>query len=315
MRRFSILAGLGLVVVAVGCIPGCKRDVAPDQPVAATTEKPAPAQHVAYMNENARLVQSIKSTKVEIQATQGKDTVGLEGSLFCQKPRNFRLRADVVGKPAVDIGSNDNEFWFWISQDKDPADGVARVHYCSYQDMAAGKVRLPFPFQPDMIVAALGMGEYDPNKEYTLKEDARTISLVEQATSAQGLPVQKVTVFNKTRVQPGKPQVLAYLLLDDKGAEVCRASILDVQAVQMGDATAVLPQRVELAWRPQQLTMKMRLYETQANSIDPQKAAKLFSRADLASIPAINLAQGADAPGGVGREMSIQRAGLNVPVK
>ena len=315
MRRFSILAGLGLVVVAVGCIPGCKRDVVPDQPVTATTEKPTPAQLVAYMNENARLVQSIKSTKVEIQATQGKDTVGLEGSLFCQKPRNFRLRADVVGKPAVDIGSNDNEFWFWISQDKDPADGVARVHYCSYQDMAAGKVRLPFPFQPDMIVAALGMGEYDPNKEYTLKEDARTISLVEQATSAQGLPVQKVTVFNKTRVQPGKPQVLAYLLLDDKGAEVCRASILDVQAVQMGDATAVLPQRVELAWRPQQLTMKMRLYETQANSIDPQKAAKLFSRGDLASIPAVNLAQGPDAPGGVGREMSIQRAGLNVPVK
>src|SRR5438270_3242654 len=159
MRRFSILAGLGLVVLAVGCIPGCKRDVVPDQPVAATTEKPTPAQLVAYMNKNAQLVQSIKSTKVEIQATQGKDTVGLEGSLFCQKPRNFRLRADVVGKPAVDIGSNDSEFWFWISQDKDPADGVARVHYCSYQDMAAGKVRLPFPFQPDMIVAALGMGE------------------------------------------------------------------------------------------------------------------------------------------------------------
>ena len=73
----------------------------------------------------------------------------------------------------MDIGSNNEEFWFWISQAKDD-DGVARVHYCSYADMAAGKARMPFPFQPDMIVAALGMGEYDPQKEYTLREDAKT---------------------------------------------------------------------------------------------------------------------------------------------
>jgi hypothetical protein len=282
----------------------------PDPPAAVSkTGKPTVPDLVAYLNNNARQVQSIKSTNLEIQAKQGNDSIGLQGSLFCQKPRDFRLRANVAGSPAVDIGSNNQEFWFWISQGKDD-DGVARVHYCSYADMAAGKARMPFPFQPDMIVAALGMGDYDPQKEYTIREDAKTVSLVERAVSAQGQTVQKVTQFNKLTVGPNKPQVIAYYLLDDKGNEICRASVLDVQTV----GTAVVPKHVKLVWRTQQIEMSMRLFDTEVNKIDAPAAAKLFSRANL-SIPASNLAKGPDTPSGVSQEMSIQRTRLNAPVK
>jgi hypothetical protein len=309
MRQYAILVGLGAVSV-VALASGCRREMIPDPPAAVSkTGKPTVPDLVAYLNNNARQVQSIKSTQLEIQAKQGNDSIGLQGTLFCQKPRDFRLRANVAGSPAVDIGSNNEEFWFWISQGKDE-DGVARVHYCSYADMAAGKARMPFPFQPDMIVAALGMGDYDPQKEYTIREDAKTVSLVEKAVSAQGLPVQKVTQFNKLTVGPNKPQVIAYYLLDDKGNEICRASVLDVQTV----GTVVLPKHVKLVWRPQQIEMSMRLFDTEVNKIDAPAAAKLFSRANL-SIPASNLAKGPDAPSGVSQEMSIQRTRLNAPVK
>jgi len=283
----------------------------PDPPAAVSKNaKPTVPDLVAYLNNNAHQVQSIKATNLEIQAKQGNDSIGLQGSLFCQKPRDFRLRANVAGSPAVDIGSNNQEFWFWISQGKDD-DGVARVHYCSYADMAAGKARMPFPFQPDMIVAALGMGDYDPQKEYTIREDAKTVSLVERAVSAQGQPVQKVTQFNKLTVGPNKPQVIAYYLLGDKGNEICRASVLDVQTI----GTAVVPKHVKLVWRTQQIEMSMRLFDTEVNKIDAPAAAKLFSRANL-SIPASNLARGGpDTPSGVSQEMSIQRTRLNAPVK
>lgn len=315
MRRLAILAGLGTLVLGVACLPGCKRNVVPDPPVAATTEKPSVPQLVAYLNDNAHLLGSVKSTSVQIDAKQGREAIGLEGSLFCQKPRNFRLRAKALGQPAVDIGSNDDEFWFWISQAKDE-DNVARVHYCSYKDMAARKAHMPFPFQPDMIVAALGIGEYDPNAEYTLKEDAKTLSLIEHALSAQGEKVNKVTVFNKVRVGPGKPQVVAYVLEDAKtGAEICRATVLEVQTVQVGkDNQAVLPQKVQLVWRPQQIEMTMRLFDTQANSIDAPQAAKLFSRADL-NYPVANLARGTDTRAGYTEQGGIQPARLNAPVK
>jgi hypothetical protein len=308
-----MLAGLGLLIAAIGCIPGCKRDVVqPDAPIAATTEKPTPANLVAYLNDNAHKVSSLKSTEVQIDAKQGSEEIGLTGSLFCQKPRDFRLRAKVAGQPAVDIGSNSDEFWFWISQAKDQ-DGVARVHYCSYQDMAAGKAHVPFPFQPDMIVAALGLGEYDATKEYTLKEDAKTVQLVESAKSPQGDDVYKLTVFNKTRVAPGKPQVLAYVLQDARGNDICRASIQDVQTITVGNERALVPQRVQLLWKQQQMeaSMTMRLYYPEANSIDARQAAKLFNRSDL-SIPAVNLAQSADAPG---QDMSLRQTRLQAPMK
>jgi hypothetical protein len=315
MRRFAVLAGLGAIVLGVGCLPGCKRDVVPDNGVTVNTEKPTPAQLVEYLNANARIVQSIKSTKVEMDAKQGNDSIGLEGKLFCQSPRNFRLLAQkpVVDTRAVDIGSNDKEFWYWISEDKDPTDGVARVHFCSYQDMAAGKARMPFPFQPDMIVAALGMREYDTKTEYTIREDAKTISLIHPTVSAQGRAVQEVVVFNRMRVGPGKPQVLGYVLQDPNGNEICRASVHEIDV----DPTtgAFLPKRLTLSWKEQKIELQMRLYDTQVNSIDPQRAAKVFNRTDLASIPSVNLAQAADGPNGVAHEMGIEQTRLLAPVK
>ena len=56
----------------------------------------------------------------------------------------------------------------------------------------------------------------------------------------------------------------------------------------------------------------MRLFDTQANSIDAPQAAKLFSRADLASIPASNLAQGPDRPTGYSQS-PVQQTQLLAP--
>ena len=84
--------------------------------------------------------------------------------------------------------------------------------------------------------------------------------------------MQKVTVFSRTQAKPGKPQVLAYLLLDEKGNEICRASVLDVQTVAVDhDARAVLPQRVLLVWNAQKIELRMRLYDTQANGISARR--------------------------------------------
>ena len=126
--------------------------------------------------------------------------------------------------------------------------------------------------------------------------------------------MQKVTQFNKLTVGPNKPQVLAYYLLDDRGNEICRATVLDVQTVKVGGQPAVIPKHVKLVWRAQQIEMSMRLFDTEVNKINAPLAAKLFSRGGL-NIPASNLARGADAPSGVSQETPIQRTRLNAPVK
>src|SRR4029078_5880788 len=83
--------------------------------------------------------------------------------MVCKKPGNFKLVASVVGNQAVDLGSNDQEFWFWISKAEPPY-----LFHCSYNDFARGGVRLPFPFQPEWVMEALGMAEYGSPQDYQL---------------------------------------------------------------------------------------------------------------------------------------------------
>jgi hypothetical protein len=201
----------------------------------------------------------------------------------------------------VDIGSNGTEFWYWIKEVKP----VPYVFHCSYEDLGRGGVQLPFPFQPDMIVAALGMGKYDENGKYrvVMPPNKNYFELIEDAVSPQGERVQKVTAFNTRTVdvKRGQPQVIAYALRDMQGKTICQATI---QEVQYKDG-AVLPRRLTLSWPAQQMEMKMTLSDvTVVNNLDPARAARLFQRSDLGNLPSFDLARRAPD----GRPSSLIRA-------
>jgi len=300
MRRVTVLAGLGAVLMAAGCRRPDLADADPGKPPAYAA-KPTPEQLVGYVNANARLIQSIKCPDVQIDAKQDGENVALGGSLVCKKDRYFRLKATLGGtKPVADIGSNQDEFWYWMAEQRRADDPTPNyVYHCTYTDMADGKAKTPFPFQPDMVLAALGMGELDPAKKYTLKEDdPKTIGLVEDTVSAQGQPVQKVTVFNRYQSKAGQSQVLAYLLVDPRtGDEICKASVLAVQTVQIDRDKAVVPSKVRLSWKAQKLEMTLQLYDTQVNAVSDAQVPKMFSRRDLADRPSYDLAHGPEASG------------------
>ncbi len=64
-----------------------------------------------------------------------------------ERPRNFKL--EIVarsGRTKADIGSNDEEFWFWVDNDKDKS-----INWCRYEDLESSAV--PVTYQPDWIIA------------------------------------------------------------------------------------------------------------------------------------------------------------------
>jgi hypothetical protein len=285
MRQITAGVGLGLVLLAAGCNHSpVARDYQHLPPA-----RPTVPQLVTYLNDNAAKVQAVQANQVAIDCKQGHQSVGLDGQLVCQKPRNFRLKAKLLGQPGVDIGSNNSEFWYWISKDNPPY-----VYHCSYDDLARG-VSIPFPFQPDMIVAALGMAEYDPNDHYELKEYPQYLELIQSARSPQGQPVQKVTVFNRNQAPPGRPQVIHHVLKDARGNLICKATIHEVQV----DPTtrAVLPRKITLVWPAQKVEMRLTLYDIRAANIDTDRAARLFQRSDLSNLQDYDLAQRPSAYG------------------
>src|SRR5207253_1972708 len=112
----------------------------------------------------------------------------------------------------ADLGSNNEEFWFWLSKAPKPYQ-----YYCSYEDLKKGVPYLPIPFQPEWIMETLGLGPYGPVERYQLESDdkTQTLRLVEMARSPQGTPLRKVIVMKARETKAPEPQVTHYLLIDE----------------------------------------------------------------------------------------------------
>ncbi len=217
--------------------------------------------------------------------------VSLRGWMVCQKPKNFRMAAKVIGTDTVDMGSNDQEFWWWISKAEPPY-----LFHCSYDDLSNNRVRAALPFQPEWMMEALGMGEYPAGGNYTVNVTQSTVELIEQTKSPSGQPVKKVTVITRAATQGTVPQVTAHILQDANGKVICAAYITDVQRDASG---AVVPKRVRLECPAEHMELKMTLRDTTINKpIDQQRAARLFSRPQLANVQSVDLARGLEQPQG-----------------
>lgn len=283
MRYVTLAVGLGALLVAA-CNPLVQRHQGTGDQARTFTHTPTADQLVKYLNSNSQRIQGLECRNLFIDVKQGTQAVGLDAMMVCQKPRNFRLMGRVAGATEVDLGSNDQEFWYWIKRAE-----PAYVYHCSYDDFRRG-VRTNIPFQPDWIVEALGVATYDETKKYEVRENQQTVELIERTTLPSGQPVRKVVVFNRGPAGSGKPQVLAYLLQDANGGSIASAQIKDVQFDQT--TGAVVPRRIEFAWPSEKVEMKMKLDGLAVGPIGQERAASVFNRRNLASLPAYDLARG-----------------------
>jgi hypothetical protein len=241
--------------------------------------QPTAQSLVAYLNENARLAPAVRCEDLSMDARQGKEGGHVDGRLDCARPTSFRLTGKAAGQPYVDIGSNDLELWYWIR----PASPY--LFHCSHDALRGGQIR-QLPFQPDMILTALGMGVHDPNKHYDVKVNTSTVELIEQAQTPQGQQVQKVTVFSRAPARNDQPQVIGHILRDAQGRKICEATI----TLAVHDRTgAELPRRIKLVWPDQQMELMLRLDGIHVVQSTPQEAERLFTRRLLTQLPGYDL--------------------------
>lgn len=283
MNKVALSFGTLALAFLAGC--GSTRwgqNLKPEAP-APTGAAPSAAALVSYLNDNANRMQSVQVGGLDLDCYQKGKSLGLRGMMAAQKPRSFRMNANAVGSRVVDLGSNDEEFWFWVKNSDMP-----QQFYCNYKDLDEGRVKvMPLPIQPAWIMETLGMGPYGPADKYTLESDAATVRLVERTTSPQGKPVRKVIVFNRRPVRPPQPQVLQYQLIDEAtGKEVCSARIIDTQIDKK--TAAVFPRRVEIHYPEQDVKLALKLDDTEINGTVTQTA---FVRQELTGVESLDLAR------------------------
>lgn len=293
MRYLSLGLGVATVAVLAGCHNFPNKGTSQQQAAAQLpAQTPDATALIAYLNDNASRIQSIDCRELDMTCQQRLQRVGMHGWLVCQKPRNFRMGASLLGKQAVDMGSNDREFWFWISKAEPPD-----LFFCSYNDLETGRARMPFPFQPEWIMEALGMASYGPAEKYQVRVGKTTLELVEQTRSPQGAPISKITVFERTPAHGNQPQVSAHLLQDANGQTICAAYVTEVQIDQR--TGAVVPRKVKLTCPAEHLELRLKLDETAVNGqIAAPRQASLFTRPALQGVATRDLAH-LQAPGAI----------------
>src|SRR5438874_2124719 len=139
-KSCSVRYVLVLLVAGLALVTGCKNlfntgEAGRNNHFTAPNTAP---DLVAILNKNAAPIQTIESDNVDITVTQNGQPFGLTGKMAMQKDRNFRLIASAISSTEADLGSNNQEFWFWMKRN-DPPD----LFFCAYNDLPQAQMKLP----------------------------------------------------------------------------------------------------------------------------------------------------------------------------
>jgi len=238
---------------------------------------PTVEEIVDHLNTNTARISSWRCTRVSItpHGAMGMPAMKLSAVIAVEPTRNFRLMAQSLVANEVDIGSNDERYWYWIRLGE-PAVITARHD-------APNAARFPLPIQPDWIVEALGVVPLDAS-ELTLESDQRhphIFHLVRQRSSPQGRPVQLVTTVDCQR-----GVVVEHSLYDQSGRLVARAFLQEHQVDRASGA--VLPHVIRLDWPQARLGLSLKLSEIEVN---PVLSPELFALPGNIGSPVVDVSE------------------------
>ena len=147
-------------------------------------------QVIDVVNRNNSQIQSFSTNRATLS---GSGFPSLRASVAFQRPGRLRLRAETgLTGAELDLGSNDELFWFWMRRNQPPA-----VYYCRYDQYATSQAQQMMPFEPAWLIDALGVAQFDPALPHQgptfLPNDRLRIDTIRDTPSG---PVTKITIID-----------------------------------------------------------------------------------------------------------------------
>jgi RNA polymerase sigma factor (sigma-70 family) len=243
-----------------------------DDRLAPAADVPDAAQLIAYLNDNAKRMPVLQCDKVSLDVRIGEQAMGLEGKLVIQRPHDVRVKFDLLGKPGLDVGSNEQSWWYWSDRVEPPA-----LVSVKRNDAVRGDAGLwPFPYGPDTLAWILGLTDRDPAAVIEVLVCPDTIELVEKANTPKGQPLRRVTVFHRTAVAAPKSQIKGYRIEDATKKEMLRAEVREARVDRQSGA--IVPTHLVLYWPAEKMQVAVRLYDPEVTPPFKQgRAIQLFT--------------------------------------
>jgi hypothetical protein len=253
-----------LLLVGCGALPGCawmRTMFGPRDPFAGNAPCALPpdasaAQIVAHLNANTSRIAALRSDDIKVTGRGAAHTpVPVNAALAVESPRNFRMTANSIAGEEVDLGSNQEEFWFW-NRRSEPKHVFVNYH----DEEPVATRRTIIPFQPEWIMEVFGVMPIDAGaiEVHPGPPGSHRIDLVADRTAPDGRQVRKVTTVDTCY---GK--ILSHALYDESGQLIASARILNHW--QDPKTHAILPRQVDLDWPQAQLGLTMSINRIEVN--------------------------------------------------
>ncbi len=286
-RRLILMTAMALAGSS-GCAALGLRPGTPPKP--ALARKPLEAQDfVATYNENAERIKDLQarpSIGVSGQGLRGR----VDGHLALEQPRNFKLVLNHVNSNVADIGSNDQEFWFWVQSKQDKS-----IYWCDHADR--NKSALAQSFQPDWIAETMGVRPISSAEAASLTTrdgpEPGTTTIVFAGSRNSPLGTREMVVWNHNK------RIKDYRLYSsDHKTVIAQAEIKGYKTYTLDSTDSEsladvchLPENVRLEWKPEQLTLDVTLKDVRLNLLDPSKSASRFVEPKIPGYARVNLAE------------------------
>ena len=264
------------------------------QPQLAKADPPLPPnataeEILARINENAYSEFSpdgLKSYRCDDVSVRMQGVPApMRASMVVEAPRNLRLRVanPLSGGEAVDIGSNEAQFWMWAKDSK-----PANVLVCSHDQIAVATqvTSLPLPFRPDWLMEVLGVSPISGSK-YEVRR-AKPKSPIAELISVQRTPDQQ-PVRRIVKVNTMYGVVTEHRVESMDGKMIARA-IMSHHWRDPG-TRLILPRQIAIDWPAADQTLALTLELKTVDFNPPSESIAMWNVPQIPGFPEFDLGE------------------------
>jgi hypothetical protein len=242
-------------------------------------------QVVAAVNQNATRIASYQTNNASITVPGVPGIPLLRGNIAAQQPGKVRLQASTaLTGSEVDLGANDELFWFWVKRNEPPA-----LYFSRHDQFAGTAAQQVLPIEPQWLIDALGLMQFSPHDRhegpFPHGNDALEIRSIVQTRGGQ---MSKITVVDARRAW-----VLEQHVYDATGSLVASTRANDFRYYP--EVGVSLPQDIDLRVPSAQLSLSIDVGTVSINTLAANP--ELWSKPVLSGYPQIDL--GSAAPGSI----------------
>lgn len=236
---------------------------------------PTIEQVIQVVNRNNSQIHSFSTTDAKLS---GPGSPTLRASIAFQRPNRLRLRAETgLTGPEIDLGSNDELFWFWVRRNQPPG-----VYFCRHDRLATSHMQQIAVIKPDWLIDALGTAQFDPTLPH------------------QGpFPLSGGRLEVRTIIETPEGPATKVTVVDADGGLVLEQRVFDSQGRLLAGSVAgghrmdpltglIMPTVVEINCPPAQLSMRIELGNVRINRL-PGDPAELWTMPSYQGSPPVDM--------------------------